>query len=243
MRCLLSAVMLAASVAAVAAEPETQVFLAGGELNYVGPITDAGNKKAFALYEAEARKPPVLLIRSPGGVTSEGMALGRWVRQHQMTVKVLDLCFSSCANYVFPAAPRKIVSDFAVVGYHGGLSSDDFSFDAEQEAMFAAMPEAERAAMRAAMLKQIKESLAAQLQAEAAYFADIGVQQRITRLGQTKAYQDRYGKDEQMLGWYYSVDGFRKLGVDHITVINGPWKPQLTSAGAAGSKVFEVAVD
>lgn len=149
--------------------------MAGGELNYIGKISDAANKQAFALYDAEATKPPVLLIRSQGGVTSHGMALGRWVRE--------------------------------------------------------------------AMLSQIKASLAKDVQLEAGFFADIGVQQKISRLGQTPAYEERYGKDDKMLGWYYSLDGFRKLGVDHITVINGPWRPQLTSAGAAGAKVFEVTVD
>lgn len=242
-RFLLSAALLLASVAVNAAEPETQVFMAGGELNYIGKISDAANKQAFALYEAEATKPPVLLIRSQGGVTSHGMALGRWVRAHQLTVKVLDLCFSSCANYVFTAAPNKIVSNFAVVGYHGGLSSDAFTLDGDTEAMLAAMPEAERAKVREAMPSQIKASLAKDVQLEAGFFADIGVQQKITRLGQTPAYEERYGKDDKMLGWYYSVDGFRKLGVDHITVINGPWRPQFTSAGAAGAKVFEVVVD
>lgn len=239
-----------ATQAQAANEQEAQVFMSGGELNYIGGISAAANQKAYALLEAEKPAPTVLLMRSPGGPTDEGMALGRWVRQHQLTVKVLDVCFSSCANYVFTAAPNKIVSNFAVVGYHGGLSSTDFKFDLdpEQEKMLASLQEDQRAPTRAAMIEQAKQQIqgymAAELAKESKFFADIGVQQKITVLGQAPAYKQRYGSDEQQfLGWYYSLDGLRKLGVDHVEVINGPWRPRFTSAGAGAAQVFEVGVD
>ncbi|WP_043479794.1 hypothetical protein [Janthinobacterium sp. HH01] len=240
-----------AAQAHAAVEQQALVFMSGGELNYIGGISAAANQKAYDLLEAEKPAPTVLLMRSPGGPTDDGMALGRWVHQHQLTVKVLDMCFSSCANYVFTAAPKKIVSNFAVVGYHGGLSSSDFKFelDAEQEKMLASMPEDQRAPAREALIGQMRQQIQGYMAEEGArearFFADIGVQQKITTMGQAPAYKQRYGDEQQFIGWYYTLDGLRKLGVDHVTVINGPWRPQFTAAGAGAgaAKVFEVGVD
>lgn len=35
----------------------------------------------------------------------------------------MDFCLSSCANYVFTAGERKIVSSNAMNGFHGGLKA------------------------------------------------------------------------------------------------------------------------
>jgi hypothetical protein len=192
-------------------------------------ISAESNRQAISLYAAQENKPTVFHIRSRGGDTDAGIELGRWVHREGVAVKVLEFCFSSCANYVFTAARNKIVSNFAVVGYHGGLSSADFSPDKDQEAMFAAMPAEQRDAARKQLIDQIKASIAPKIQAEKAFFDEIGVQQRVTTLGQTPYYEQRYGKTEA-IGWSYDVADFARLGVNNITVINPPWKPRsLTS--------------
>ena len=168
----------------------------------------------------------MLAIRSKGGPTDAGMALGTWVRARVLTVKVLEYCFSSCANYVFTAAPRKIVSNFAVVGYHGGLSSATFAVDEQQKAMLAALPAAERQAMRQQLQVEIQTWLAPQREAERQYFTQIGVQQRITTMGQTPELARRFDADSKVIGWTFSADDFAKLGVTDITVINPPWRPR-----------------
>jgi hypothetical protein len=215
---------LAAAGAVHAAEP-AQVFIDNGELNYIGLISPESNRQAFSLYAAQDKKPTVFHIRSGGGNTDAGIELGKWVHQEGVTVKVLEFCFSSCANYVFTAARNKIVSNFAVVGYHGGLSSADFTPDKDQEAMFAALPAAQRDAARTQFLDQLKASITPKIQAEKAFFDAIGVQQRVTTLGQTPYYEQRYANTEA-IGWSYSVDNFARLGVKNITVVNPPWKPR-----------------
>jgi hypothetical protein len=219
---------LAAAGAAHAAEP-AQVFIDNGELNYIGLISAESKRLAFSLYAAQEKKPTVFHIRSRGGATDAGIELGQWVHREGVTVKVLELCFSSCANYVFTAARNKIVSNFAVVGYHGGLSSEDFTPDKDQEAMFAALPAEQRDAARKQFIDQIKAAIAPKIRAETAFFDEIGVQQRVTTLGQTPYYEQRYGQAEA-IGWSYSVADFARLGVNNITVVNPPWKPRsLTS--------------
>ncbi len=228
--CLAPLLVATLSAPLALAETSTQVYLDNGELNYVGSISVEANQRALALFASEETKPRVLAIRSKGGPTDAGMALGTWVRARALTVKVLEYCFSSCANYVFTAAPRKIVSNFAVVGYHGGLSSATFAVDEQQEAMLAALPAAERQAMRQQLQVEIQTWLASQREAERQYFAQIGVQQRITTMGQTPELARHFDADSKVIGWTFSADDFAKLGVTDITVINPPWQPRFIAS-------------
>ena len=140
----------------------------------------------FALYEKQAVKPTVLAIRSPGGEVNTGMALGTWVHAHRLTVKVMEFCLSSCANYVFPAAPQKIVSNVAVVGFHGGPGNiDRMKFDAKTRAMLDAAAPAERQAM----LDDIATTVKRDGRNEAAYFEKIGVRPDFSSLGQADGEQ------------------------------------------------------
>lgn len=205
------------------AASSAQVFIDNGEVNYVGSVSEEANRQAFALFNSAEKKPAILSIRSKGGPTGAGMELGRWVHANGLTVKVMEFCFSSCANYVFTAAPRKVVSNFAVIGYHGGLSSTTFQLDDEQEAMLKAMPADQRQVMRAKFEQAVVQASAPQAEAERSYFSLIGVQQQITTLGQVlNGTQD---KDSKSIGWTYSAADFAKLGVRDIRVINPPWQP------------------
>lgn len=218
-------VALTVFAAQARAVEETHVFISNGELTYFGPITSEGNQKLAVLHGAAGGKATVLSIRSGGGETGAGIELGAWVRLRKLDVKVLEVCLSSCANYVFTAARNKIVSNFAVVGYHGGLGSTNFAFDPAFQQVLDAMKPAERATY----LAQMKKDQARQLAEETAFFRAIGVGPDITLLGQAAPYLAQYEKDEKVWGWTYSVADFAKLGVDKITVINGPWAPRLIS--------------
>lgn len=235
---LLFAAAACSSAGAQAAEEETQVYIISGELNYVGKLSAEANARLFALFEAQATKPTTLSIRSPGGNTDLGMALGQWVHQHKLDVKVLEGCYSSCANYVFPAARNKIVSNFAVVGYHGGLSSTSFAADEEALAALTEQHGGDKEKARAEFDQLLKKAIAPQLEREVKFFQSIGVQQRITTLGQ----DEKYAKSapESSVGWTYALEDFAKLGVTNITVINPPWQPKMLTSDKT---VFTVKVE
>lgn len=224
------ALLLTSASLAQGAAPPAQVFIDNGELNYFGQLSEEANRRAFALFEAQAKKPAILSIRSTGGPTGPGMELGRWVHARGLTVKVMEFCFSSCANYVFTAAPRKVVSNHAVVAYHGGLSSTSFELGDEQEAALRAMPEDQRAAMRAKFDQAVRAMVAPQQEDERNFFAQIGVRQRITTLGQDPKIMGKAG--EKAIGWTYSLAGFARLGVEQIRVINPPWRPTFVNSDA-----------
>jgi hypothetical protein len=217
-------VALALSGAPVRAAEGTHVFISNGELTYFGPITAEANRKLAVLHGGDGGKATVLAIRSGGGETGAGMELGAWIRMRKLDVKVMEVCLSSCANYVFTAGRNKIVSNFAVVGFHGGLGSTVVLDPAQQKILDGMAP-----AEREAALAPVKQDQARQLLEETAFFRDLGVRQDITLLGNAEPYLSRHAKDEKMWGWTYSVEDFARLGVDRITVINGPWQPRLIS--------------
>ncbi|MGG7607652.1 hypothetical protein [Massilia sp. BKSP1R2A-1] len=212
---------LLASPPARSAPETTQVFLDNGELNYVGGVDADANRRLFALYDSLAAKPTVLSIRSRGGPVTAGVPLGRWVRERGLDIKVMEYCLSSCANYVFPAARRKVVSNFAVIGYHGGPGSGQVEFDADTRKMVDAMPPAQRKAFMDDLDKTIKT----RVDEERAYLRWLGVREDLSTLGQQDRFQQRHLAEPNVLGWTYSLAGFAKLGVRDISVINPPWKP------------------
>jgi hypothetical protein len=60
-----------------------------------------------------------LVISSGGGDTVQGRHVGRWVRDMAPVVEVDVICFSSCADYVFPAGRARVIRADAFVGWHG----------------------------------------------------------------------------------------------------------------------------
>jgi hypothetical protein len=211
----------ALAASAVHAEDATQVYLSGKQLTYIGLLDEDANRKLFDLYDSVGDKPTELSIRSTGGEVNTGMALGRWVHAHHLDVKVLDYCLSSCANYVFPAGAHKTVSNFAMIGFHGGAGSEHLALSAEAEQQFNRMSPQERAAF-VADLKAMGER---NTRNEDRYFREIGVRRDMATLGQQPRYQDLRERAINSVGWTYTLENFQRLGVGNIDVINPPWKP------------------
>lgn len=213
---------VALSSAAAAEKETTQVYLSNGQLEYVGLLDAAANQRLFALYDALPIKPTVLSIRSPGGEVNTGMSLGSWVREHKLDVQVLEFCASSCANYVFPAGLHKIVSNFAVIGYHGGPGDPrHLAFDENTQKIYDALSPAEQKAF----MDDINKMSMANGQREAAYFQHLGVRPDLSSLGQNDEYEPFIKTNPDAAGWTYTLEDFALLGVRDITVINPPWKP------------------
>lgn len=218
--------LLSASPVVRAAPPNqvTQVYSVDGELAYVGKLDKDANKRLFALYESLQDKPKALSIRSLGGAVLVGIELGNWLQAHKLDVKVMEYCLSSCANYVFPAGKRKIVSNFAVIGFHGGAKSTYVSMAAASKKALADKPQ-EVKQMAALMIKDLQ----AQATQEEKYFKAIGVQQDMVSRGQESRHLMLYKDNPKAVGWTYSADDFARLGVGNIVVVNPPWSPKLIS--------------
>ncbi len=205
---------------------ETTVHLCGEALCYQGNITKAANEKLFTLFDKNKPNINTLIIKSQGGEINVGMDLGDFVFANQLTIKVNDYCLSSCANYVFPAGKNKILAKNALIGFHGGTTG------LEQEAMKLAdkMPPDQK--------EKILSYMYNTQQREINFFEKITVKRAITTLGQDPKYTPIYEKDDNIIGWYYSIADLNKLGVKNITVINPPWEYKALSPKAKAIQVM-----
>jgi ATP-dependent protease ClpP protease subunit len=201
----------------------TQVRLDGNQIIYRGGLTAEANAKVFTLYEKASVKPTLLSIRSPGGPIDVGLALGEWTHQQRLDVRVDEFCFSSCANYIFTAGVKKILGKDAIIGFHGGASSDSFNM-AQMNATLARIPAEQREKVREDLEQQLKAYIETNRKREANFYQTIAVAQKITTLGQEGVYHI-YQKTG-FRGWYYSLDDMEELGLKNIHVVGGDWNPE-----------------
>ena len=167
--------------AAPVREPAKYRVTLGREVvTYEGPLDAAG------IAELRRAGPGVTLlrIRSSGGDVDLGMDLAEWVIERRLDVLVLDHCLSSCANYVFPAGRKKIISQGAVVGWHGSARQTNMpeQLEAALAELRAKDPELDVEEVRATMAEYMKRVIARQ----DAFFARIGVAECVTRIGQLR---------------------------------------------------------
>jgi hypothetical protein len=123
------ALCLGASVSAIGATPTELlpavadppvVEVRGDTVYYTGGFKEA-TSGVFEAAVSGIRRGQVtrLVVRSGGGDTVAGRKVGSWVRDMGLVVEVDQICFSSCADYVFPAGRARVIRAGAFVGWHG----------------------------------------------------------------------------------------------------------------------------
>ena len=218
---------------------EGSVSLEGSTLRYEGLITDASNQRLRELYESSDPRPSVLRIRSFGGEINAGMDLGNFVFDRELVVEVFEYCFSSCANYVVTAARSLRLEPTAVLGWHGGATQ---KIDPQTVSVTVDGKELQGAERRAQLTRlALEKMMRSNIERETAFFERVGVDPRITVLGQTDFYRERYTEAQKYSGWYFSLEDLRRLGVRPVTVIgDGEWQP---GELPGGYKVFRVPLE
>ncbi len=180
-------------------EPVTLVYKEGHTIYYSGPLTAAANQLVKSYIDRSTTK---LVINSSGGEINLGMDLGELVFNNSLDVGVTEFCFSSCANYVFPAGKHKILESTSLVGWHGGATQ---SMEMPKD------PEMQRA---------LKEYMKNAIKRETAYFQSIGVSQQVTVYG----LRPEFSKSK-CVGWTYSIEAMQQFGIKNITINSGIWSP------------------
>ena len=110
--------------------PRPEITLSGSTATYRGVLEVEYAKDFLDRIAKHGTAIKTLVIESGGGDTRAGMDIGEWVHEHGVTVVVDWICFSSCANYIFTAAPAKTIRADAFVGWHGSEQQNRF-FDEE----------------------------------------------------------------------------------------------------------------
>jgi len=155
-------------------------------VTYRGDISSAQNRDFFK--RVQNKTVQRLIITSAGGEVEAGIELGLWVFRQKLTLEVHDYCFSSCANYVFTAAAKKIIRPNAVVAWHGnyhhlldtGLWRDDVPPRMQRTGE-------SRAIARQKVLAQVQDLV----KREKAFFKTIGVDQYLNWIGKMPPYSAR----------------------------------------------------
>lgn len=199
---LMMTVILGGCQSTPALYPSThKVLLVGDTLVYDGMIT--GEVVLEAMRIIRESKAPInkLKITSTGGDMAVGIEFGYFIKEHNLDVEVSELCFSSCANYVLPAAKKVVINTNSLIGWHGGAKQSD-------ELWELSVPKKDRPVFMAYLNRlRVKET---------AFFGYIGVDQQITSYGQTvkNSCQIKQKSD----GWYYAIEDLNRMGIKDITV-------------------------
>ncbi|MEJ2534777.1 MAG: hypothetical protein P8008_04760, partial [Gammaproteobacteria bacterium] len=205
-----------AACAAPPPAPEPGVRLDGDWIVYHSETTAEANLEARVLRD---RHPSVrgLRISSNGGNIEHGLALGEWVLAAGLDVYVDGYCYSSCANYVFPAGRRKILAESAMVGWHGGTRQWENAEAMCREALDPAVTPAaefEACLLRAEGLRQ----------REARLFDLLGVDPSFT----VRGFRDgaNYPSAPTDVAWTYSLADMERLGLGPVAVDGRRWRPR-----------------
>lgn len=145
-----------------------------------------------------------LIVSSGGGNTIAGLEFGKFIRDNHLTVEVRDACVSSCANYIFPAAKKKILEKNAIVGWHGGALQIKW----EGETDLFPTPD---------LLEKFYQDTYEWCTAEAAFYKSIGAKQEITILRQQPSFLTK----RTLPAWTYTLEQLKALGVDNVYTEDG----------------------
>ena len=97
-----------------------------GKVYYLESVTPESFVKLKNTIDNAIFPPTKIIISSGGGNAFAGLAIGYLIHEKQLDVEVIGRCYSSCANYLFPAGNRKVLNKNAIVMYHGNTLQQKF---------------------------------------------------------------------------------------------------------------------
>ena len=198
------------------AEPAL-VRVQGDTLYYTGNLSKASSAAFDAAVAGVGRGQLTrLVISSGGGDTVEGRHVGRWVRDTALVVEVDVICFSSCADYVFPAGRARVIRADAFVGWHGNERQFDVlaaRTGVSVADQLATVPPADVApGPRAAFVQEALRSFAVTQKDEAEFYASLGLNDAFAACAVGDVLEKRPGYAGQ-IGWGFSLADMARLGL------------------------------
>lgn len=227
-------------------------------------ITLAGwiNSETFVeardcLVRSAAAKKTFVVKESGGGDGAAALALGILIHRHKWDVEVVDLCASSCANFIFPAGRTKYLNRHSMLLFHGGPYQENFmemgeKFDREsmtngapvqavtlgqvnKEGTLTFTPDRSKAQQEVLeFLSMTNIASAVDMvgklrSASDQFYQELGTNPLLSTYGQVGAYEPTY-KSYKYGGFIYRLDSLRRLGMANIELKDGEWQPELSPA-------------
>lgn len=217
------------SVPEFAQDDPARIWIDGNTLNYYGAISIA-SQDVFLNFVATKDMSVVrrFVINSLGGDTNTGRVIGRWIHDQGLEVVVDAICFSSCANYIFPAGTSRTILADSFVGWHGsetqydvialstpGQSGDDLERAALRAALVPALPEGASGDVIDQAVNQQVALADISRQDETDYFATIGIAGEFTLHGLRPGAIDAW-RESGRAGWTYALKDMERFGLGPV---------------------------
>ena len=197
-----------------------------------------------------------LVISSLGGEVYWGIKIGEIVHEQGWDVRVRGLCFSSCANYVFPAGRDKVIEEGAIVGWHGSARQAEFFAEREGVSLRQQLADSLAPALREsggeftqeAFTEAIVRNIAlseTRIELERLYYERIGVDSDISVYGFLPAHfavtvSAHFAGIVATRGWTFSLGDMAKFGLDGLTYEGGGAYPSDQARALFGLALLEV---
>ncbi len=195
-----------------------EVYIDGDSIIYNGDIHEESIQKVKDLYNDDITK---IVLNSPGGEINNGMDFGDFIFEKGLDVEIKNTAFSSAANYVALAAKNLYLNPNSLLGFHGGATQDESAYEG--------IPEDQKAIL--------EEYLKASIERENLFYEKIGVDQKITTLGQDEKYD---AIADGKIGYTYSLEALKALGVDNIILTENEWKTPTIFEDDADAHLFVI---
>ena len=180
---------------------------------YDGLLTETGFEKVKQLASATRHPTKWLVVTSRGGEVGLSIDFGNWIHAHKINIRVFDRCLSACANYLFPAAPVKVIERGAIVAWHGSALKDPTESNEEIAALVDKTVPAnddakERATNKAQLMNKTLVYFERLVAKQREFFQTIGVDEQLTVVGEKRPEIHEF--------WFLSVDAMNSYGVQNI---------------------------
>jgi hypothetical protein len=204
------------------AEP-AQVHVQGDTVYYTGNFSKASSAAFDAAVAGVARGQVTrLVISSGGGDTVAGRHVGRWVRDMGLVVEIDVICFSSCADYIFPSGRARVIRADAFVGWHGNERT--FHVQAARDGksledlLAQYVPKDASPEQRAAFFKDFAETTKVTLKDEADFYAKLGLNDAFAVCAVGDILEKRPGYAGQ-IGWGFSLADMARFGMTNTVYL------------------------
>ncbi|KAE9625327.1 hypothetical protein GL272_13990 [Aeromonas veronii] len=204
------------------AEP-AQVRVQGDTVYYTGNFSKVSSAAFDAAVAGIARGQITrLVISSGGGDTVAGRHVGRWVRDMGLVVEVDVICFSSCADYIFPAGRARVIRTDAFVGWHGNertfhvqAARKGISL-AEQLAQY--VPRDTSPEQRTAFFRDFEETTKVTMKEEADFYSQLGLNDVFAVCAVGDVLEKRSGYSGQ-IGWGFTIPDMARFGMTNTVYL------------------------
>ncbi len=218
-----------------------------------GSLEEGFYESFLDLVKGQEDEITTLRVSSAGGETDEGIKLGHWIFEHGIDVVVDELCFSSCANYIFTAGRNKTIMAGSIVGWHGseqqdehlaqglGLTVEELLAQQYDELVAEGVdpPSPER---RRKFVEVVLSRRPAAVREEQAFLEKVGVSVDALVYGfLPDQFQDYYvNRAAHIDGWTFSIEVMARFGIDNVMYAGDGDYPSEQAREDYGVVVFDL---